>query len=128
MDTSVFIARIIGPSYIIIAIGMMFNPKFYQRAMEEYSKSAALVFFGGLMALCIGFLIVLSHNVWTAGWAVIITLFGWGGIIKGTWLFIFPDSLAKLTHAYQKNKILLVVHSIVAFTLGMCLTVFGYFV
>lgn len=128
METSIFIARIIGPSYIIIAAGIMLNLKFYQKVMEDYCKNAALVFWGGLLALLIGFLILLSHNAWVANWTVIITIFGWGGIIKGIWLIIFPNTVSKFMQAYQKNKTLLVVHSFVALSLGVCLTIFGYFV
>lgn len=127
MGTAILVARIVGPCYIIFAAGMALNRKFYQKVMEDYPKNAALVFFSGLLALLIGFLIVLSHNVWVANWTVIITIFGWGGIIKGIWLTVFPDTVAKFMQAYQKNKTLLVVHSFVALLLGMCLTIFGYF-
>jgi hypothetical protein len=128
MQTPVFIARIIGPVYIILAAGIMLNPKFYQMVMEDFSKNAALVFWSGLLALIIGFLIVLSHNVWAANWTVLITIFGWGGIIKGIWLTVFPNSVSKFMQAYQKNKTLLAIHSLVALALGICMTIFGYFV
>lgn len=128
METPVFIARIIGPVYIILAAGIMLNPKFYQKVMEDFCKNATLVFWSGLLALIIGFLILLSHNAWVANWTVIITIFGWGGIIKGIWLIIFPNSVSQFMQAYQKNKSLLVIHSFVALALGICMTIFGYFV
>ena len=128
METPVFIARIIGPVYIILAAGLMLNPKFYQKVMEDFSKNAALVFWSGLLALMIGFLIVLSYNVWAANWKVMITIFGWGGIIKGIWLTVFPNRVSKYMQLYQKNKNLLMVHSLVALALGICMTIFGYFV
>ncbi|MDD5618767.1 MAG: hypothetical protein PHG69_06725 [Candidatus Omnitrophica bacterium] len=128
MGLSVFIAKIIGPCYLILSIGMMANRKFYQKVMEDFYKNATLVFFGGLLALVVGLLIVLSHNVWAANWTVIITIFGWGGLIKGAWLIVFPNSIPKVMRVYKKNKNLLMMHSAVVFILGAVLTIFGYFV
>lgn len=105
----------------------MFNREFYQKVMEDYCKNAALVFFGGLFSLLIGFLIVLSHNLWVANWTVIITIFGWGGIIKGIWLIVFPNTVSKFMQAYQRNETLLLVHSVAALVFGAALAIFGYF-
>ena len=99
----------------------------YQRIMEDFSKNAALIYFGGALALIVGFLIVLTHNVWVAGWPVIITIFGWLGIIKGAWLFIFPDAVNKFVEAYQKKTSLLVVHIALVLVIGVILTISGYF-
>lgn len=127
METSMLIARIIGPCYIIIALGMMFNRKFYQKVMDDFCKNTALLLYGGLLALVIGILIVLSHNVWAANWTVIITIFGWLGIIKGVWMLVFPETVSGFMRSYQENPSLLVVHSVIALVLGIVLTIPGYF-
>ncbi|MDD5747233.1 MAG: hypothetical protein PHO30_08230 [Candidatus Omnitrophica bacterium] len=128
METSLFIAGIIGPVYLIIGAGMMLNRAFYQRVLEDYCKNAALVFMGGLFALFFGFLIVLSHNIWAANWTVIITIFGWAGIIKGTWLTLFPETLSGVMRLYQKNRNLSGMNGVVALLLGLVLTFFAYIV
>ena len=126
MGNTMFLAKILGPYMIIVAIGIMLNLKFYQEMMEDFFKNRALIYLGGVLALIIGFLIVLSHNVWVAGWQVIITIFGWGGLIKGVWLIVFPNSVGKLTKAYQRKPGLLVVHLLVILALGVLLTIKGY--
>jgi len=128
METSIFLAKLLGPYCIIVAIGILFNLKTYQKVMEDFCKNSALIYISGVMALFFGLLIVLFHNVWTPNWAVIITIFGWLGLIKGAWLIILPNTVAKFTEAYQKNAALLVVHLAIALALGVCLTIFGYFV
>lgn len=128
MENSILLAKIIGPYTVIVAIGLMFNLKFYQKMMEDFFKNTALIYLGGAMALIIGLLIVLFHNVWVAGWVVIITIFGWLGLFKGALLIILPNSVAKLTQAYQKKPVLLMVHMIIILVIGLFLTVKGYFV
>lgn len=126
METSIFIARILGPCFLVVAIGIMFNQKFYQQVMEDYSKNSALVFFGGVLALVIGIVVVLNHNVWQANWPVVITIYGWGGIIKGIWLIVFPNSVPTFTRAYNKRPILLTVHSVLILLIGLALTYLSY--
>lgn len=127
METSVFIARIFGLCYLIIGIGFIFNRKAFQQLMDDFCKNAALLFYGGLLALVIGLVIILTHNVWVANWTVIITIIGWIGLIKGIWIIVFPDTVYKFMQAYQRNKNLLIVHSIVALIFGAVLTFFGFF-
>ncbi|MCK4818514.1 hypothetical protein KA005_22280, partial [bacterium] len=112
METSVFIARIFGLCYLIIGTGFVFNRKAFQQVMEDFCKNAALVFYGGILALVVGVVIILTHNVWVADWTVIITIIGWLGLIKGIWIIVFPNTVSKFMQAYLKNENLLLVHSI----------------
>ena len=128
MENSIFLAKILGPYCIIVGAGVLFNVKSYQKVMEDFCKNSALLYLGGIFALLFGLLILQFHNVWVANWTVIITIFGWGGLIKGAWLIIFPNMLAKLTEAYQKKTALLKIHLLVVIVLGIFLTFKGYFV
>jgi len=124
---SVFLARLLGPYCIIVAIGVLLNRKIYYKVMEDFFKNSALVYIGGIFALFFGLLIVLTHNIWTANWTVLITIFGWSGIIKGTCIIVFPNRLAKFVEIYQKKPALLVVNLLLVLAIGAVLTFFGYF-
>ncbi len=61
---------------------------------------------GGVwLTLVVGLVVVLNHNVWVRGWPVVITIYGWGGILKGIWMLVFPNSAAKFTQAYSKTRL-----------------------
>jgi len=125
--TSLFIARILGPCLLIVGIGILLNQRTYRQIIEDFCKNTALIFYGGIIALAVGFAIVLNHNLWTTSWRVIITIYGWGGIIKGTWLSVFPNSVSAFMKLYRNNKNLLVLHSTITLIIGAVLTFFGYF-
>ena len=127
MGISAFIARIFGLLYLVVGIGLIKNRQTFKQIMEDFSKNTVLVFYGGILALVIGLMIVLTHNIWVANWTVIITIIGWGALIKGVWLIIFPNSVHKFMQTYQKNENLLKIHPIVALVLGIVLTYFGFF-
>ncbi|MBU2540873.1 MAG: hypothetical protein KJ593_03125 [Candidatus Omnitrophica bacterium] len=128
MENTVFIAKLLGPYMIIVALGIMLNLKTYQRVMEDFCKNTALVYLGGIFALLFGLLVVIIHNVWVASWVVIITIFGWGGIVKGIWLIIFPNTIDKFMQVYQKKQALLKVYLVLILALGVFLTIKGYFI
>ena len=127
METSIFIARIFGLCYLIIGTGILFNRKVFQRVMDDFCKNAAAVFYGGVLALVIGVVIILKHNIWVSNWTVMITIIGWLGFIKGIWMIVFPNTVSKFMQAYQKNESLLTVHSIGALIFGAVLIFFGFF-
>lgn len=124
---SVFFAKLLGPYCIIVAIGVLINRKVYQRAMEDFFKNSAVLYIGGILALLLGLLIVLTHNIWTANWSVLITIFGWSGIVKGAWIIIFPNTLVRFIGIYRKKPALLVVNLLLVLAIGAVLTFFGYF-
>jgi len=127
METSVFIAKIFGLCYLIIGISFILNRKILQQVIEEFSKSVAALFYGGIVALVVGIVIILTHNVWVANWRVIITIIGWLGLIKGIWITVFPDSAAKLMKLYQGNERLLTFQAVFVLVFGITLTYFGFF-
>ncbi|MDX9702911.1 MAG: hypothetical protein RBU23_07690 [Candidatus Auribacterota bacterium] len=127
MGTPVFIAKILGPCFVVVSLGMLLNRSFFQKVMEDYCKNYALIFFTGMASLAFGLVIVCMHNVWVADWTVLITIFGWSGLIKGIWIVVFPNTICTFMGIYQQNKSLLLVHSALALVLGALLTVGGYF-
>ncbi len=127
MEGSIFFARLLGPYFVIVAIGILFNLETYQRMMGDFCKNIALLYLGGILALFFGLIVVLLHNVWVANWTVIITIFGWAGIIKGAWLIMLPNTVARFTEAYQRKTVALRVHLTVVLALGIFLIIRGYF-
>jgi len=128
MGNSFFLARIIGWFFIIVAVGMTFNSKTYQKIMEDFSKNTALVYLGGIFSLLIGFLMVSAHNIWRADWTLIITIFGWLGFIKGVWLMLLPNTVARITAFYQRRTFLLAIYPILMLVLGIFLVFKGYYI
>src|SRR5258708_38832052 len=83
MQTSVFIARLIGPVMLVIGLAVFANQRAFRDMSEEFMASRALMFLGGLLVMPVGLTIVLTHNIWTTDWRVLITLFGWLTAIGG---------------------------------------------
>ena len=76
-------------------------------------QSAALIYFGGILALFFGLLILLFHNVWAANWTAVITLFGWIGLIKGACLIIIPEKMKKVAESYLGSTRPLIIQALI---------------
>jgi len=127
MEISIFIARIFGLCYLVCGVGLLFNRKVFQQVMDDFARNALGLFYGGLFALVIGVVMILTHNIWVSNWTVIVTIIGWIAFIKGVWIIVFPQTVFKFMQVYQENENMLLVHSIVALILGVVMTFFGFF-
>ena len=127
METTLFIARVFGIFYLTAAAGILLNRQYYKKFMEDFSGNSALVFFSGTFALIAGIVIVLLHNVWATNWTVIITLLGWGALIKGVWIIVFPGTVPRFMEIYRRNENFVLFHGLCALVFGVILTFLGFF-
>ena len=96
MDTSLFLAKLIGPIFLIVGIGLLLNGDRYRAVVDEVMSSHTLLYIFGAIALTGGLAIVLTHNIWVWDWPVIITIVGWLMIVRGTLRIIIPQQIEDL--------------------------------
>jgi hypothetical protein len=99
MDISIFLARLLGLYLLIVIPAVYFNRHLMTKMMKELDDNVAAVYLSGFLNLILGLLVVLSHNVWSGDWRVLITVIGWIGIIKGLIRLYFPEKLPALVRA-----------------------------
>jgi uncharacterized membrane protein len=90
MQTSLFLAQLIGPALLVMGLGMIVSPADWRAMAEDFLASPALIFVAGLLALVPGLAIVLPHNVWALDWRLIITVFGWLATVGGAFRILAP--------------------------------------
>jgi hypothetical protein len=95
MQNSIFLARLLGPAFVVVGLGLLLNRDNARALAREFLDSPALIYLAGLIALALGLAIVLTHNVWTFGWPVIITLFGWLSLLAGIVRIVFPQLVTR---------------------------------
>jgi hypothetical protein len=124
--TSIFLAKLIGPIFVAGAIGMFVNGATYRMLADEFLRSRALIYLSGLLTMTAGLAIVLTHNVWVANWPVLITIFGWLGLIGGAFRIITPQGTEKVGRRMLKNKHALTIGGVAWLAIGAILCAFGY--
>ena len=97
MDISIFLAKFWGWYMITFFILLIVYPKRIKQ-LFEYTKDEKFKIIISFMAIILGLINIVAHNLWVADWRLIITLFGWFSFIKGITIFAFPNIAMKWIH------------------------------
>ena len=131
MELSFFLAKVWGLFLVILSFAVLSNRKHLSRIIEEFSRSFVSIFFSGIIALVLGLLMIVSHNIWSADWRVIITILGWITLLKGVSRCLFPHNISQVASMWSKSytswwggKLIVGVITIIA--LGVYLTYVGF--
>src|SRR4029078_836615 len=96
MTTSIFLARLIGPFALALGLALVVQGYGFRAFASEFIASPALIFLSGIITLPAGLAIVLTHNVWTPDWRVVITIVGWlAGVTRGDRMVVPEQAPAK---------------------------------
>lgn len=126
MDTSKFLAKVLGGYLIIVSTAMIVNMPQFITNVNNLINNAGLMLVSGFFTLIIGLLMVMSHNVWQWNWRVIITIFGWLALLKGASLVIYPQFLDQLSLLFISNTNAAFIGAGIDLILGLVLSYFGF--
>ncbi len=124
--TSVFLAKLIGPVFLVIGVALLVNGAVYRKLAQEFLDSPALIFLSGLITLPTGLAIVLAHNVWTGDWRILITILGWLAVIGGTIRLLAPQRAAAVGRTIFANPSTMHISTAIYLVAGALLCFFGY--
>jgi len=89
MENSIFLAKFWGWYLIIFFFILSLNPKRIKQIFEDLKDEKFLII-SSFVAIIVGLLNILFHNIWEPNYKLIITLIGWMSLFIGLFLFIFP--------------------------------------
>ena len=124
MNTSYFLARLIGPVQAVLGIGVLANRDVYREVARQALGNGALVSFSGILALTGGLAILNAHPRWSADWRSLITCLGWFLILVGVFRIFAPDLVRFLS--VPSNDTAIVIAGVLLLVSGGILTYQGY--
>ena len=86
MATSKYIAGLIGPTLMALALSETIHLRIWTTSIPS------VVYLNGAVLFVAGLAIVRSHNRWTAGWPVLVTLVGWVAVLGGLFRMFAPEA------------------------------------
>lgn len=126
METSLFLAQIIGPSLVLVSLAWFWRPQSVSDMIVFIDANRAWIFFMGIIATVLGLAMVLVHNIWDGSWRTIITLFGWGILLKGIVRLFAPDWALVAAKALVSNKLWTKILLAFLFIMGLYLSYRGF--
>lgn len=127
MDTSLYLARIIGPIFLLLLLAVLIDRTRLTVAAREHLASPAMILLSALLSLTAGLAIVNSHPVWTADWRGLITLTGWFLTLVGAVRLVMPRLIQRQGNGIMNRVWPMWVGVAVVAALGVIFTWAGYF-
>jgi hypothetical protein len=126
MQRSIYLARLIGPVFAAIGIGLLLNSEIYRIILVEGLNSPILIYITGLLIMPAGIAIVLAHNVWAGDWRLIVTLFGWLSAIGGAIRIVYPQLAMNVSASVYSHAVAPLIAGTAMLILGFVLIYCGF--
>lgn len=126
MDTTVFLAQAFGLYMLIFGLALLINGEDIQKRAEAMVNDSGVMLLTSIVTLILGILAVLFHNIWVAGWPVLVTILAWLTLLKGL-LRLFIPNLDKLAMKWVKNAVMMRATVTLTLILGVVLCYYGFF-
>jgi hypothetical protein len=89
MDYSLLFAKFWGWYLIIFFFVLSLNPKRIKEVFDDLHDRKFLML-SAFLAIIIGLITLIFHNIWEPNYKLVITLIGWSSLFIGLALFVFP--------------------------------------
>ncbi len=126
MQTSVYLAKLIGPFFLLVGLAVLINADAFRGIAKEFLASPGLIFLSGMLTLPVGIAIVLAHNVWVPNWRVLITLVGWLAVITGVIRIAAPQRITGVGKTVASHKFFPLGPAAIWIAIGAVLCFYGY--
>jgi hypothetical protein len=131
MDRSTLLAKLIGPPFVAIGLGLLLNQRTYWDMIDDVIRHPSpigniLIYLSGLLSMLAGLALVNAHPSWTRDWRVVITILGWLLLVGGIVRIVLPDIILKLGSTLYGSPTTLLLVAIISLALGGFLSFKGY--
>jgi hypothetical protein len=128
MTSSIFLAKLIGPFALALGLTVLLRGgDGFRTLVNEFAASPALIFLSGIITLPAGLAIVITHNVWTPDWRVVITIIGWLAVITGVIRTVAPERVAAKARTVNRHPMVPKIGAAVWLAIGALLCFYGYY-
>lgn len=104
MDLTIFLAKFWGSLFMIlgafsVSAGLM-------KRVIGYTEDRTVTIATGYITMLLGLATVVAHNVWVWDWPLVVTILGWGTLLKGIEKVAFPDRVHKKAQLFKNQSVL----------------------
>lgn len=93
---TIFLSKVIGLYELLVAVAMLINKATFLDGMNAMVQNPPVLMLAAIVAVILGLLVILSHNVWSGGAVpVLVTIVGWISLLKGVIFLVLPHSTAE---------------------------------
>lgn len=127
MNITMLLAQIWGPIILAIGLGFFVSRSSYIRLYKDIQKEPLAVLSFGIFSMVIGILHISIHNAWGSFPQGLVSLLGWGTLMKGVLFIVAPRFVDKAADWEVSNKLVPSAGALILIV-GIYLSYIGYFI
>ena len=126
MEAALILARFWGIILVVFCVSMLLNAKFYVRLVKGFQdESVRFLYF--YLVLVIGAVNVsFFWNQWAWNLRGIITLLGWGALLKGSFVILLPDLSNRIIQKVTMSPVMIYASGVIMLIVGAYLLFIGF--
>ena len=125
METINFLAQLWGFSLAIISLSFLVQRENIKLVFGLMKNKSALILSGGV-GVIVGISSILTYNVWSQNWTVIITILGWAILLKGIIRLFCADFVVRVLESYNNKTKWFPLFFMAQFLVGCFLIYMGF--
>ena len=126
MDAALVLARFWGIILVVLCVSMLINANFYIRLVKGFQDDSVR-FLYYFVVLVIGAVNVSFFNQWAWNLRGIVTLLGWGALLKGCFGILLPDFSNRIIQRINLSPMVIYPTGVVFLLVGCYLLFYGFF-
>ncbi|MEP0940658.1 MAG: hypothetical protein ABJH63_18705 [Rhizobiaceae bacterium] len=127
METSIYIAKLMGPTMVVMAAALLKDQDGVKAMAREFIGNRSLVFVAGVFTLIGGLAVTIHHNIWVVDWPLLITIVGWAMVVGGIVRIALPELVKSWGEKMLQPEHGLTIVGVVWLLIGGFLSFVGYF-
>jgi len=126
MNAALVLARFWGIILVVLCGSMLINAKFYVRLVKGF-QDESVRFLYYLIVLVIGAVNVsFFFNQWAWNLQGLITLLGWGSLLKGSFGILLPDLSNRIIQKINLSPVVIYPTGVIMLIIGVYLLFYGF--
>lgn len=126
MENTIFLSQLWGPTILAVGVGVFVSRQYYVGIYRDLEKSPLAVLLFGMIGMMLGIVHVMAHTSWISLADSIVTILGWGLLVKAALFLVAPGFVDKAGDAWADMKLIPVAGTLML-VVGAYLTWIGYF-
>lgn len=101
-----YLASLWGPVLFAVGIGIFASRNYYTKLYRDLEKAPIAVLTIGLALMAAGLAQIQAHTVWDSLPQIVVTLLGWGALLKGVVFIIAPGFADRTGESWAKLNLI----------------------
>lgn len=120
-----FLAKFLGAYMVVMAAWLLWRKDVALQLVERVAGDPVGVAIIGMIRVTVGFAVVIAHDVWTGGTAILVSFVGWLILISGLLTLFLPASQTAALVGRMRYADNMPAFAFITFALGAALLVGG---